>query len=103
MTQVITANDFASGGVVYLGEEGWQGNLSQAIVFNDDQSAADALAAHNIPSEVVGVYAIEVQVDGGAIKPVHIREVLRAEGPSLRVLTAQPNPSSQQGDRHVWL
>lgn len=103
MTQVITANDFASGGVVYLGEEGWQGNLSLALVFSDDQSSADAIAVHNVPSEVVGVYAIDVAINGGAIKPVHIREVLRAEGPSLRVLTAQPNPSSQQGDRHVSL
>jgi len=103
MTQVITANDFASGGVVYLSKEGWQGDLNRALVFDDDQTAADSLAAHNIPSEVVGVYAIDVQVDGGEIKPVHIREALRAEGPLPRVLTAQPNRSSQQGDRHVSL
>jgi hypothetical protein len=103
MTQVITANDFASGGVVYLSKEGWQGDLNQALVFDNDQTAADALAAHNFPSEVVGVYAIDVAINAGEIKPVHIREVLRAEGPSPRVLTAQPNPSSQQGDRHVSL
>jgi hypothetical protein len=103
MTQVITANDFASGGVVYLGEEGWQGDLNQALVFDDDQTAADAIAANNTPSEVVGVYAIEVEMNGDQIKPLHIRETLRAEGPSPRVLTAQPNRSSQQGDRHVSL
>jgi hypothetical protein len=103
MTQVITANDFASGGVVYLSKEGWQGDLSQVLVFDDNQNAADAIAVHNVPSEVVGVYAIDVAINGGEIKPVHIREALRAEGPSPRVLTAQPNPSSQQGDRHVSL
>jgi len=103
MPQVITANDFTTGGVVYLSLNGWQVDLNQAKVFDDDKSAANASLAKGNPNEVVGVYAIEVECDGDQIKPVHIREWLRARGPSPRVLTAQPKPFIQTGDRHVSL
>lgn len=83
MTQVLTANDFASGAVVYWSKEGWQKNLADADVFHDHDTAEEMLAmAEATPKEVVGAYLITVEGQSGHWQPSHFREVIRAQGPS---------------------
>ena len=104
---VITANDFASGAVVYVGEAGWVDAIRDAKVFADSAEAAASLeAAEATPDVVIGAYTIEVSVSdangnaggkdngnasgksngkaGGKtdITPLQFREKIRAIGPS---------------------
>ena len=83
MTQVLTANAFASGAVVYWSKEGWQKKLADADVFDDQVKADEVLAkAEANPQELVGAYLIAVERQSGQWRPTHIREVIRAQGPS---------------------
>ena len=83
MTQVLTANDFASGAVVYWSKEGWQKNLADADGLDDQGKAEEMLAmAEANPQEVVGAYLIAVEGKSGQWRPSHIREVIRAQDPS---------------------
>ena len=85
MTQVLTANDFASGAVVYWSKQGWQKNLADAYGFDDQVEADEALAmAEAFPQEIVGAYLIAVEGQSGQWRPSHIREVIRAHGPSIK-------------------
>ena len=80
MMQVLTANQFQSGAVVYWGQQGWQRHLVDAEIFTDQDQANQALAQHQ--DQVVGAYLIAVEHVNGMIKPCHIREMIRAQGPS---------------------
>ena len=98
MTQVLTANDFASGAVVYWSKQGWQKNLADADVFDDKGKADDVLAmAETRPDEVIGAYLIAVEGQSGQWQPTHIREVIRAQGPSIK------ETYTKGGSRHVSL
>ena len=83
--QVITANAFGTGEVVYHADDGWVDDLQLARIFADDAVSADAIAAvmaQAQPHQVVGVYAIAVDAHFKRITPVQYREVIRASGPT---------------------
>ena len=80
--QVITANDLFSGAVIYWSQAGWRHDLAKAAVFLTPQQAEQALAGLSQHSEkAIGAYIIAVEDEGG-IRPCHIRERIRAQGPS---------------------
>ena len=85
--KVLTANRLAPGEVVYWhSAAGWQPELQRAEVF-DDAGADLALAAAAEwvqRCEVVAPYVFPVRVENGRIKPVSAREIIRANGPSIR-------------------
>ena len=116
---VITANDFASGAVVYVGEAGWVDAIRDAKVFADsDEAAASLEAAEATPDVVIGAYTIEVSVSdangnangkaggksngkaGGKtdITPLQFREKIRAIGPSNYHHGKQEEDTPQGGD-----
>ena len=112
---VITANDFASGAVVYVGEAGWVDAIRDAKVFADSAEAAASLeAAEATPDVVIGAYTIEVSVsdangnaggkdNGNAsgktdITPLQFREKIRAIGPSNYHHGKQEEDPPQDGD-----
>ena len=98
MTQVLTANVFASGAVVYWSQQGWQKNLADADVFSDQVKADEVLAkAEASPQEIVGAYLITVEGQSGQWRPTHIREVIRAHGPSIK------ETHNKGGSSHVSL
>jgi len=81
-TQVLTANTFDGGAVVYLGEAGWVSTIAEARLFTC-QDALDTALRHAaaMPDRLIGPYAIEVTCSEGLITPVAIRERIRAMGP----------------------
>ena len=108
---VITANDFASGAVVYVGEAGWVDAIRDAKVFAGSAEAAASLeAAEATPDVVIGAYTIEVSVSdangnangkaGGKtdITPLQFREKIRAIGPSNYHHGKQEEDTPQGGD-----
>jgi len=83
---VITANRLMDGLVVYLTEDGsWSEVINEARIAADDEALQAALAdgqAAEAAHEVVGVYEVAVERDGTDIRPVRIRERIRAYGPT---------------------
>ena len=93
---VLTANDFASGAVVYHGKDGWVLSIQQAEIFQDEDDAQEALNnADQRPDLIVGAYLIAVNCVNGKINPTHIREQIRSTGPTHH------NVQSAQEVHHV--
>lgn len=88
MPQVLTANRLVDGEVVYLADgDAWVERLPQARLL---QSKAEGEAALKIgvaaedDRKVVHAYLFDVTTNDGAVKPVKMREVIRAAGPTVR-------------------
>ncbi|MEM7749085.1 MAG: DUF2849 domain-containing protein [Pseudomonadota bacterium] len=93
--QVVSANDLFDGDVVYLTEnETWSRDLSHAAVADQDEAAAALIAlANRQPERVVGPYLVDVHQETDRITPSHIREKLRADGPSIKSLSIDTQAS----------
>jgi len=87
-TRIVTANRLDDGAVVYLGADScWSEAIGCARLAVDDaalEELLDVAAAGEADGLVVTPYAIPVTVESGAIKPVHIKEAIRAKGPTIR-------------------
>lgn len=87
--KVITANRLLNGDVVWLGEnESWVERVTLAKVFEGKEAVASGLeigTAAEKNQEVVGVYEMDVTVEGGVISPVRLREKIRATGPTTHL------------------
>ncbi len=86
--QVVTANRLRVGDVVYLAaNDDWVPELTDASVATDaaQLSALEAIAAKAVASQqVVGVYAIDVDVSAGSPKALSVKERIRAaRGPTV--------------------
>lgn len=83
--QVLTANRLSDGEVVYLAADGaWVESLAAAQVVGTAESEAHALAAGAAGERdrvIVHAYLFDITPDR---KPVKMREVIRAAGPTVR-------------------
>lgn len=86
--RIVTANRLADGAVVYLGEDGrWSERVGDGLVAVDDAAAAAlmAIAERDVAlRRVVAPYLIEVVIDDGVLRPLRLRELIRARGPTVR-------------------
>jgi hypothetical protein len=81
--KVVTANDLLKGDVIYQTAIGWTRDLADAEVLTDEAHADLRLIEGNQHiSEVVGVYLMDVALEGTAPQTKHFREAFRAKGPS---------------------
>ena len=87
MAQVVTANRLTDGVVVFVGPEGqWVERLDEAVLWSEAASIAGALErakADERANIVVEPYAIEVRETSRGVQPAHLREVIRAAGPTV--------------------
>ena len=84
---ILTANRLRDGEVVYWNDGAWVTTLPEAQVFADTSSAESALkeAARAVADRlVVAPYLFEIRRNGGEIRPVKEREIIRAAGPTVR-------------------
>lgn len=87
IARVLTANRLIDGVAVWLGADGgWAEEIGRAFVARH----AEALAALEeagrqalADNRVVDVNVIEVEEAGGAIRPLRLRERIRADGPTI--------------------
>ncbi len=88
MPQMIIANRLLDGAVVFLAPgESWTTAIASGAVIEDDAEAQRLLGAVKqleARSPVIDPQAIQVTVEGGAVRPVEIRELIRAFGPTVR-------------------
>lgn len=85
--KVVTANRLSDGAVVFLTPAAvWSKDIDSAVMAVEPQAAA-ALGEHGKRAEaanhVTGSYVIDVERLNGRILPVHIRERIRALGPTV--------------------
>ena len=86
--RIVTANRLGDGAVVYLSADNrWTETVGCARVADDDAGLEQLMAAAlraEAEGLVVTSYEVPVTVEGGAIRPSHIKEVIRANGPTTR-------------------
>ena len=88
MPQMIIANRLIDGRVVFrAAEERWDTAIDHGSVVDDDAEAQRLLDfAKQAVARclVIDPTLIEVRVEAGKVRPVEIREVIRAFGPTVR-------------------
>ncbi len=100
---VITANDLKDGLVVYqAADNGWVESVQAAEVLEEEALLDAAMVRAKLAEDkdiVVGVYAIEVEVDDDddGIRPTRYRERLRAFGPSTHPEFSRSPDASASG------
>jgi len=102
--QILTANRLGDGAVVYRAQDGsWTARLTDSFVAASKEDAARLLAAAETPAaalEVVGPYLMTVNNAEGRLRPIEVREIIRARGPSIRTdlgYQAESETASQVG------
>lgn len=75
----LTGNDLGSGDVVWWTGSGWSRNVNDAVDAGDDADAI--LKQEEAARRVNASYAVDAGADG---LPVHIKDRIRAAGPSVR-------------------
>jgi Protein of unknown function (DUF2849) len=87
MLRVISANRLRDGAVVYLGgQDRWVETFARAFTFEDEPAfEAGLLQAREDEraNVVLDIAPVDVVRDGAAIRPAHIRERIRAAGPTV--------------------
>ena len=88
MPKMVIANALKDGLVVFLGDEGkWVHEITDGRVARSDKEAEELekiAARAEAENEVVGPTLIEVTDADGQLRPVEIREAIRAEGPIVK-------------------
>ncbi len=87
--QVMTANRLRDGDVVFLNRAGkWELAIDQAVLAQEPQAVAalEARAKEDETSTLVtGSYLFDAERRDGKIRASHIRERIRAQGPTVRI------------------
>jgi hypothetical protein len=88
LPKILTANDLLHGGTVYYTASGtWSPHVVDALVATSsadiealNKAGSDAFAAN----AVIDVAVVDVNANG-ELRPVRLREVIRATGPTVRL------------------
>ncbi|MEM6852390.1 MAG: DUF2849 domain-containing protein [Pseudomonadota bacterium] len=84
--KAITGNRLGDGAVIYLSPEGgWTLRLSEAALFEKEAAAEALKACEARETEIVGPYLMDAEQGGVASGQKHLRESIRAAGPTIRV------------------
>jgi len=81
--KILTGNDLKSGAVVWWDGSGWSLHVNDAV-----DAGADAdliLARESAAQRVNSGYAIDGERTAEGIRPAHIKERIRALGPTVRL------------------
>ena len=86
---ILTGNDLKSGAVVWWDGASWSLHVGDAVDVGED---ATAIMAREEASRRVNVpYSIEATRDEDGVRPAHIKDRVRALGPTVRPdLTLKP-------------
>ncbi|NVD45869.1 DUF2849 domain-containing protein [Qipengyuania atrilutea] len=86
---ILTGNDLKSGAVVWWDGQSWSRHVNEAADVGD--KAEEILAREEAARRVNVPYAIEAEKDANGVRPAHIKDRVRALGPTVRPdLTMKP-------------
>ena len=83
--QLVTGNRLRDGAVVYFAGAGaWSLSIDAALLVEDDKAEALLAEAQTgpLPLPAVGPVLIEAVKEAGHVRPLSLRELIRAEGPT---------------------
>lgn len=87
--KIVTGNDLKSGAVIWWTGFGWSLDVDNSADVGDQ--GARIIAREEGLQNVVGAYVVEGEKDEGRVRPAHIKERIRALGPTVRPdLTLKP-------------
>ena len=87
--KILTGNDLKSGAVVWWDGTGWSLHVDHAVDVGD--RGEEILAREQSARRVNAAYAIDASRDESGVRPAHIKERVRALGPTVRPdLTLKP-------------
>ena len=81
--KILTGNDLASGDVVWWDGKGWSRDVNDAVDVGDQDAAI--LAAEEAAQRVNASYAIAATQTAEGVRPAHIKDRIRALGPTVRL------------------
>ena len=94
--KIITGNDLKTGAVIWWDGQGWSLHVEDAVDVGDD--GEQILAVEDAACRVNGGYVIEAVADERGPRPAHIKDRVRAYGPTVRpdltLKPADPNAGS---------
>jgi len=92
--KIITGNDLKTGSVIWWAGDGWSLHVEDAVDVGGD--GEQILAVEDAACRVNGGYVIDAVEDGHGVRPAHIKDRIRALGPTVRPdLTLKPaDPSA---------
>ncbi len=87
--KILTGNDLKTGHVIWWDGQGWSLHVEDAV---DAGDRADAIIAREeAECRVNGAYAIDGEKTADGVRPAHIKDRIRALGPTVRPdLTLKP-------------
>jgi hypothetical protein len=87
--KILTGNDLKSGAVTWWDGVQWSLHVSDAVDVSDHADAI--LAREQAAQRVNAAYAIDAVKDADGVRPAHIKDRIRALGPTVRPdLTLKP-------------
>jgi hypothetical protein len=79
----VTANRLRDGTIIYFtGKQTWSAAFAEAATAENGEALLAEAAAGPLAREAVGAYVIEVTQSEGGIRPIGLREEIRAFGPT---------------------
>jgi Protein of unknown function (DUF2849) len=81
--KIVTGNDLKTGAVTWWTGKDWSSDVNAAIDVAD--GAATIIATEEAARRVVGAYAIDAKAENGEVRPAHIKDRIRALGPTVRL------------------
>ena len=95
--KILTGNDLRSGAVTWWNGSGWSLFVDDAVDVGED--AKEILAREEAARRVNVPYAIEATIDAdGHVRPAHIKDRVRALGPTVRRDLAVPTAAKTGWD-----
>jgi hypothetical protein len=81
--KILTGNDLKTGAVIWWTGGDWSLHVADAADVGDQGEAI--AAAENAARRVVGPYVIDAKKDAEGVRPAHIKDRIRALGPTVRL------------------
>ncbi len=79
---IVTGNDLVTGDVIWWTGSDWSRHVDEAV---DAGTGAEAvIERESAARRVNAAYAIEATQEGGRVRPAHIKDRIRAVGPTVR-------------------
>ncbi|MEM7666891.1 MAG: DUF2849 domain-containing protein [Pseudomonadota bacterium] len=87
--KILTGNDLKTGEVTWWDGQGWSIHVNDAVDVGDD--AEEILAREEAARRINVPYALEAERTEDGVRPAHIKDRVRALGPTVRPdLTLKP-------------
>jgi hypothetical protein len=88
--KILTGNDLVTGDVIWWAGDGWSRQVGDSA--DVGEQGDDLARTEEAALRVVGAYVIDATVTDEGVRPAHIKDRIRALGPTVRPdLNLKPN------------